>query len=183
MSYLPHFWIRHGAIPTELCDVLLKERKQLIEKDATLGLEGNNQDSSLRKTNIAWLPRNHWLEAVMVNNINYANKESGWNFIADQPEQVQMAKYEQDGFYGWHIDTFFLANTATDRKLSAVIQLNDPSEYEGGQLEIQNSGVDFIPLQKGSIVVFPSYLQHRATTVTKGTRYSAALWLHGPSFR
>jgi PKHD-type hydroxylase len=183
MSYLPHFWIRHNAVPSELCELLLKEREQLVQQEATIGIEGQNQNNNLRKTNIAWLQKNHWLEAVMLNNINYANKEAGWNFIATEPEQVQMAKYEQEGFYDWHIDTFFLSNTPTDRKLTAIILLNDPSEFEGGHLEIQNSGVDFVPLQKGSIVVFPSYLQHRATPITKGTRYSAALWLHGPSFR
>lgn len=183
MTYLPHFWIRHNAISNEMCDFVLAERASMPKKDATVGIDNEGSTEGIRSTIIAWAPRNYWLEGIMLNNIMYANKECGWNFVADTTEQVQLAEYGEGNYYGWHMDTFLLANQANDRKLTAVIQLNDPSEYEGGELQIKNSGVESIPLQKGSIVVFPSYLMHQATKVTKGTRYSGALWVSGPAFR
>jgi PKHD-type hydroxylase len=183
MSYLPYFWIRHRAISKEQCDLVLAERKTMQTKDAGVGINNEVDPSAMRKTNIAWAPANHWLEGVMFNNAMYANRECNWNFEATLTEQVQLAQYSKGNYYGWHIDTFFLSNTPVDRKLSIIILLNDPSEFEGGQLQIENSGVDHVPLEKGSIVVFPSYLPHQATEVTKGTRYSGALWVSGKTFK
>ena len=183
MNYLPFFWIRHNIFPEPMNDFVLLERMGMPVQEAGVGIANEGDASQIRKTEIAWAPRNHWLEAVMLNNIMYANREAGWNFQIDSCEQVQMAKYDEGHYYGWHVDTFFMNSTGQDRKLTAVLQLNDPSEYEGGELQIEGSGVDSIPLKKGSIVVFPSFLRHQATKVTKGTRYSAALWSTGKVFR
>jgi predicted 2-oxoglutarate/Fe(II)-dependent dioxygenase YbiX len=64
-----------------------------------------------------------------------------------------------------------------------IALLNDPSEFTGGDFELQNSDSAGLILKKGSVIAFPSYLSHRATKVTSGTRYSAALWVHGPNFK
>ena len=32
---------------------------------------------------------------------------------------------------------------------------------------------------KGSIIVFPSFLYHQVTPITKGTRYSLVMWVLG----
>jgi PKHD-type hydroxylase len=183
MNYLPYYWIRHNIISSEMCDLVLQERKLMPVVDAGVGVDNEGDTSGVRKTTIAWAPRNHWLEGVMLNNIMYANRETTWNFCVDTPEQVQIAEYAAGNFYDWHVDTFLLANQPFDRKLTAVLQLNDSSEFEGGHLQIKDSGVDSVPLKKGSIAVFPSYLTHRATEVTAGVRYSAALWVSGKSFR
>jgi PKHD-type hydroxylase len=70
------------------------------------------------------------------------------------------------------------------RKLSLVLQLSDPSEYEGGELQTM-SGPNHcaVDRQKGLIAAFPSYMLHRVTPVTKGTRYSLVVWICGPSFK
>lgn len=183
MNYLPYYWIRHKAVPLPMCDMALLERQHMETKDAGVGIANEGDTASIRKTNIAWAQRNHWLEGVMFNNMLYANREANWNFQISGAEQVQLAEYSEGNYYGWHTDTFFLNNTGLDRKLTAVVQLNNPSEYEGGQLQIEGSGVDYIPLEQGSIVVFPSYLRHQATEVTKGVRYSAALWATGDVMR
>jgi len=77
------------------------------------------------------------------------------------------------------------------RKLSLTINLNIPGEYEGGNLKF-----DYGPHAKGkryhecteirpqgSIIVFPSYIYHQVTPVTKGTRYSLVLWTLGKPFQ
>jgi len=76
------------------------------------------------------------------------------------------------------------------RKLSMTINLNSPGEYEGGNLKFDfgphASGKRFHECEEirpqGSIVVFPSYLYHQVTPVTKGTRYSLVLWSLGNPF-
>lgn len=180
MNTLPYYWVRQAAIPHNLCDEIVKEKQLLENHNATLGTEGKLVDDSIRKTNVSWLSRNHWLEGILYNNTLYANKEAGWNFDITHCEQVQIAEYKEKHFYNWHEDTFFLCGE-TDRKLTALALLNDPSEFVGGSFELKQAGI--IPLNKGDIIVFPSFLTHRANQIESGIRYSSALWIHGPRFK
>ena len=69
-------------------------------------------------------------------------------------------------------------------KVSIIVQLSDPSEYKGGILEINTGGgIKAIPQVKGSVVIFPSYLQHRVTPVTSGLRKSLVLWAGGEHYK
>lgn len=77
------------------------------------------------------------------------------------------------------------------RKLSVTINLNKPGEYEGGNLKFDfgphASGQRFHECTEirpqGSIIVFPSFVYHQVTPVTKGTRYSLVLWALGKPFK
>ena len=77
------------------------------------------------------------------------------------------------------------------RKLSLTCNLSDPKDYSGGELQFQfrNSSdptkIDTCSglLPRGSIIVFPSHVWHRVTTVTKGTRYSLVMWSLGYPFK
>ena len=66
-----------------------------------------------------------------------------------------------------------------------VLMLSDPSEFEGGQLEIKTDSDNPITLEqkRGRAWFFPSYVLHRVTPVTKGTRRSLVLWIGGPEFK
>ena len=77
------------------------------------------------------------------------------------------------------------------RKLSLTLNLNKPGEYDGGNLKF-----DFGPhaggkrfhecteiRPQGSLIVFPSYVYHQVTPVTRGTRYSLVLWSLGEPFK
>jgi PKHD-type hydroxylase len=61
--------------------------------------------------------------------------------------------------------------------------LNDPSEFEGGILQLKGMEDQNVLDKQGSIIVFPSFIEHKVTPVTKGVRYSAVTWASGPSFR
>jgi PKHD-type hydroxylase len=71
------------------------------------------------------------------------------------------------------------------RKISIVVQLSDPDEYEGGELQIQTGSESYISIlkKKGAVTLFPSYMRHRVTPVTKGVRKSLVLWVGGSTFR
>jgi PKHD-type hydroxylase len=73
-----------------------------------------------------------------------------------------------------------------DRKLSLIIQLTDPSEYEGGDFQFDSDIPQPDPAeikQRGTVIVFPSFLRHRVTPVTSGVRRSLVSWVEGPKFR
>jgi PKHD-type hydroxylase len=71
------------------------------------------------------------------------------------------------------------------RKLSVTVQLSDPDEYDGGDLQFWTGGQYPIsgPRGKGNVVIFPSFLLHRVTPVTTGTRKSFVLWLGGGHYK
>ena len=73
------------------------------------------------------------------------------------------------------------------RKISMTVNLNDPQDYEGGNLKFDLGphfkGERFKVFDdmrtRGSVIIFPSFMYHCVTPVTSGTRYSLVLWLLG----
>lgn len=95
-------------------------------------------------------------------------------------EPLQVAEYEAGGHYSWHLDIG--ADITSGRKLSVSIQLTDGDTYEGGSLEFLNIRTPELSRSIGSIVIFPSYLPHRISPVTRGIRRSLVAWIHGDPF-
>ena len=146
----------------------------------------SGSEEELRKSRVGWIPMDQnflWLHAKLGEMVNIANKEL-WGFdISGMDEQIQYAEYpENGGHYDWHMDTG--PDKFSRRKISITVQLSDPSEYEGGDLQIKiNAGQNDTPKGLGNVVIFPSYLLHRVTPVTKGLRRSLVLWITGPAFK
>ncbi len=140
-----------------------------------------------RRSNVKWIthtPEWFWVYQKLHDEILKANSNI-WNFdLHSINENIQYTEYDSQelGHFGWHMDIG--SHHASLRKLSLTVQLSDPSEYEGGDLEFMVS--DLIlksPKTKGLCTIFPSYLMHRVTPVTKGTRKSLVLWVGGTPFR
>ena len=69
------------------------------------------------------------------------------------------------------------------RKISMSIILND--NFEGGAFEFASYTKEVctitpIKATAGSVLVFPSGMEHRVAPVTKGVRYSLVNWFLGP---
>jgi PKHD-type hydroxylase len=95
---------------------------------------------------------------------------------------LQFTRYNSEGsHYTWHIDR---GSTVGIRKLSLVLQLSDPGNYEGGDLELMfGAEPTVIEKRRGRIVVFPSWALHRVTPVISGCRESLVAWISGPPFK
>jgi hypothetical protein len=94
--------------------------------------------------------------------------------IKDTDGELKMIEYEKGGHYTWHAD--FNPGMCSLRKLVSIVQLTDPSEYEGGEVQFgftDGETGDWYKMNKlkGSITIFPSFISHRVTPVTKGKRY------------
>jgi PKHD-type hydroxylase len=104
-----------------------------------------------------------------------------FQFEVDMFEAIQLARYEIGMHYDWHVDIG--PGMMGNRKLSITLQLSDPDSYEGGDLIIEDNvggGDDFTaPRDIGSVTVFPSFMKHRVTPVTKGVRHSVVAWASG----
>jgi PKHD-type hydroxylase len=153
-------------------------------------VDAGTDNASVRKSKIAFFNPEEQLGALfqkISNSISFFNSQY-WNFdITSFVEDWQYTIYESDeqGHYDWHIDNIASWNSSP-RKLSAVIQLSDPDEYEGGDLSFNFGTLEANKVaskKKGTLIIFPSYVLHKVSPVTSGTRRSLVLWISGPKFR
>ena len=140
-----------------------------------------------RRSFNSWIyPNEHtsWIYQKLTDVIRQ-NNEKFFNFDLSMIENLQFTYYssKEEGCYKAHVDPNCW-KVPHNRKLSIVVQLSDPNEYEGGELKLHTSH-DPIVINKesGMVVMFPSYTLHEVTPVTKGERYSLVAWVHGPAFK
>jgi PKHD-type hydroxylase len=144
-------------------------------------------DGSIRKSKLKWLPDTKdsaWFYTKMFELANIANNDCYKFRLHYAEDHMQYTLYEgnSNGKYDWHIDIGSGVNAL--RKLSAVLLLTDPSEFTGGELQIFSTNVPVtVPLVKGSIVFFPSFLLHRVTPVTSGERKTLVFWMGGDHYQ
>ena len=118
--------------------------------------------------------------AQLVQRLNQEN----YRFDVRGLENLQYSVYHdaEGGHYTWHVD--YGADNPTPRKISLSLQLTDPSQYEGCDLQFQMSGqISVAPRRRGALIAFPSFLLHRVTPILSGTRKALVAWATGPDFR
>ncbi len=109
--------------------------------------------------------------------LQQANTEL-YHFDIDGPEEMQLVEYVGGQSIGWHIDIDLgTAGEMSMRKLSATVQLSTEEEYDGGELQIWGSPL--VSKQQGSITIFPAFVPHRVTSVTKGVRRALLVYARG----
>ena len=99
--------------------------------------------------------------------------------------EFQILRYREGGNYNWHCDYGISPHSQLTRKLSMSIQLSEPSEYTGGDLDMIDYGNRTIKLQNiwGCGVVFDARTPHKANPVTSGVRDVLVGWASGPRLR
>jgi predicted 2-oxoglutarate/Fe(II)-dependent dioxygenase YbiX len=178
-QFQPHYL---PALTDARVDDIRKRLEGVALQDASVGTD-NQVNHSTRRTKIFWIPKTDEfadLYTYILDSIGKAN-ETHYKFqVTGINDSIQYSVYtgEDQGYYDWHID----AMRNHKRKISAVIQLSDPSEYEGGELHLQNGGVSVVEKTKGTFIIFPSWMTHKVTPVTKGIRKTLVLWVDGPAF-
>ena len=137
----------------------------------------------IRKSDIAWTSEK-WVYELISPYIFSANEQAKWKYNICSVGDCQITRYTKDSFYNWHIDGMGshgeIRQDGTTRKLSMSVILN--SDYEGGNFEMRGLKEKIPKLEEGSIICFPSFLEHRVAPVTKGTRYSLVAWFLGPPY-
>lgn len=182
-----YYWFEKGFSDEEL-KLIEKNVEKIPDIRATTVTESGEEENSVRKSKIKWVPQNEewdWLYEKLMNMANEAN-EALWRFeIYTAPESIQYTQYfaSEGGHYDWHQDIG--PGALSTRKISITVQLSESEEYEGGDLQISQGANHSIttPRGKGNVILFPSYMPHRVTKVTKGTRKSFVLWLGGGHYK
>jgi PKHD-type hydroxylase len=213
MNLESYYYYFTSALPSRLCDDIVRLGLESKSEMAVIGDIQKDSDEiekkdleilkRKRKSDIVWLS-DRWIYKEIQPYVNQANAAAGWNFDWDFSEAGQFTKYGVGQYYGWHCDSWNkpydnpnnLNEHGKIRKLSVVVSLSNPEEYDGGNLEFdmrnhkdwerdkEKSIYECHEIRpKGSIVVFPSFVWHRVKPVTKGTRYSLVIWNLGLPWR
>lgn len=195
-------------LPEDIVDIIERDLSETFDEQmADSRLDGDALNKEKRDSHNAWIPTTHWLGGFIWHYVERANRE---NFLYDlrcvDGENMQYTRYSEGQFYSWHNDAglsgqykpvnvvnsteglgqdFVNENVEMVRKLSFVMQLSDPDDYEGGNLQLlDEAGQSYIaPRQRGTVILFDSRTQHRVLKVTKGVRKSIVGWTVGPRWK
>jgi len=179
------YWYQNGFSKEEL-EKIYNDVAELPFQEATTF--SNDGDKSVRSSSVKWIPQDEkweWLYNRLMELAVEANNKL-WKFdLISAPELIQYTEYyaSEEGHYDWHQDIG--PNEGSLRKVSITVQLSEADEYEGGDLQLWMGGNSVINSARGAgvVVVFPSYLMHRVSKVTKGTRRSFVLWIGGQHYK
>jgi PKHD-type hydroxylase len=183
-----YYYYYPGSLGNRFCDMVIDYALSKKEEEAITSDENKSISNYTRQSNLVWL-EDKWIYRQIHSYLHDANAGANWNYQWDQTEAVQFTIYKPGQYYDWHCD---MAKKANDkgkiRKISAVINISDPKDYTGGELEFdfRDGSPPLICEEikpRGSIVVFPGFLYHRVKPVIDGTRYSLVCWAQGNSWR
>ena len=150
-----------------------------------MGKPGGGTDTKKRVTTISWIPfkeMGHMYYDLYKFIVKANENHFGFGDVRIT-EQAQFTEYPEGGFYDWHMDCDVnMSHDPPVRKISMTLLLNDPSEFEGGDLELMAPG-KFAELKQGHAIIFASFLNHRVNKVRRGVRQSLVVWFGGKPFR
>ena len=209
MSALTNEWyIFEGALDKKTCNKIKRlannnwqessvdTSKGTTDEERKTGRKGDYKpDPTYRISDVSWIS-DQWVYDTIWPFMLEANQKAGWSYHIKAAESMQITRYRKGGFYNFHQDGYGDHLSAYNnpqnafmhghvRKLSMSVMLND--NFEGGAFEFasyskEKCNITPIEASAGSIIVFPSSMEHRVALVTEGIRYSVVCWFVGPSF-
>jgi len=186
------FWGWPSEISHENCQRLINLGKDSWNEAFTYGSEHSIiKKDDFRKSDVVWV-KDQWVYDLIWDYMASANEQAGWKYNIVAAEDCQLTRYTKGEYYSWHRDGLGSHIEVIDtpdnkslygnvRKLSMSILLND--DYGGGNFQMHGLEKDDTLIRgRGSVIVFPSFIDHQVTPVTKGTKYSLVTWFVGPPF-
>ena len=183
-------WIIETTTPLftpEQCKQIIDCGRRQPPQKAQVGMNkpGGGTDTKKRVTTISWIPFKE-MEPMYRDLYKFIQQSNRNHFGFDDiqiTESAQFTEYPEGGFYDWHMDCDInMQHEPPVRKISMTLLLNDPSEFEGGHLELMSPGT-FGELKQGHAICFASFINHRVQPVTRGIRQSLVVWFGGKPFR
>lgn len=182
-----------GAIPNSVCDAVVDEfSDEGLYPSHVQRVTGEGAvDPAVRRADHTFVDPSHWVGAFVSHYATEANLV--WNLDLTGLGTLSFIRYDEGGHFQWHVDALTYDQSQyrfpgeLERKLSVTVNLSDPAEYDGGDLEFMNSVGQLVSQgetrTQGSVIVFPSTVCHRVTPITRGTRFVVVGWMVGPPLR
>lgn len=176
---LDYYWF-DSRFTSENCAKIISLCKEFPREEAsTFGSDKSHRDSFVRWVEIRESTK--WIFEELKDCCSEANGNFGLDLCGFW-ESIQFTEYIGKGsHYGYHMD---IGPGHYFRKISIVVQLSNPKDYEGGELILDTGGREITcPKEQGSVILFPSILQHKVNPLLSGDRYSLVVWISGPAWK
>ena len=203
------FIFEAGAVDKKTCNKIKRLAKDNWEESSVDTQKGTSDEErktgkrgdykpnpKQRISDVSWVT-DQWVYDIIWPFMQEANQKAGWSYYIKAAESMQITRYRKGGFYNFHRDgngdQLSAYHNPTNafmhghvRKLSMTTLLSD--SYEGGEFQFASYNKEECVISTpefskvGSIVVFPSSMEHRVAPVTKGIRHSLVTWFLGPPF-
>lgn len=168
----------------EECDRLVAMGRDMEAAGALApGAVDSGRGDQIRDVDVAFVmpdESSRWVFERLAEVLAQANQDAFRFDLEGFRQGFQVSRYAAGQHYGWHLDLG--PGPGARRKLSITLQLSDPSDYDGGDLEFRVPDIA-ASRARGSMTVFPSWTVHRVSPVTRGERWSLVSWISGPRFR
>ena len=180
--------IAPGALTRDECEYIIAALKPKLVR-AGDGSSAFNEE--VRRARSCHITRDHGENPEIFGLLDKWVKEASRSLgiVYDHKEtQATLNEYVAPaGHYVGHTDAH-LSHYRTphrDRKMTCVLQLSNPRDYVGGDLQIRSYRRPNPEMMRpqGTVIVFPAFLTHAVTPVTVGKRYSMAAWYVGPHWK
>lgn len=192
---------------TKLPSSVVKEVQKIAKASFIKGTIGSGQQNEdIRDSEVQFFDCENWVAGWLWYYLQKTNRLAFNYDITDfDGNRLQYTKYSKGQHYTWHkdqdIESFYQCkdyptsdkrsndnlelSSEYVRKLSCTLQVSDPKDYEGGELEFEdgNGKIHKMDREQGQLCVFDSRLRHRIAPITKGTRESVVGWAVGPRWR
>ena len=169
------------------CEKIIKlaTKGKLIESQVGFGQPEVKTNKDVRISKIRWVAPTkefEWVFRKLTDATTNLNNKFFKFDIFGCIEGIQFTSYKAPGGkYDKHVDRSL---GGVVRKLSITVQLSDPTTYKGGNLCFYTGEEPHQASKKqGTVVAFPSFVQHQIQPVTKGQRYSLVSWITGKPFK
>jgi PKHD-type hydroxylase len=183
---LSYYFFKKAFSPEQCAKIIEQGRQFPRVSGATFSDKSNDPEKDeIRNSTIRWMDvyssKLEWMLKELSRMALEANETVFKSDLFGFTENLQFTEYEEKGtHYDWHPD---IGPGQNKRKVSIIVQLSDPRDYEGGELELNNGKIETLDKSQGTVILFPSFLLHRVTALTKGSRYSLVCWVSGNAWR
>lgn len=196
-NFLTHNSIKvESAFSEEEVSLIVASMNQSEREQAQIGTEEADIDTLMKYRSskvrfIDYSKEYSWLFEKFNKIVEKVNEEY-YNFDLNGYDFVQYSEYyaNENGHYDYHIDLMMDMIPQKDydflyRKLSFSLCLNQQGvDYSGGDFKIKTGAEDAsVKLNRGDMLVFPSFILHKVEPVTEGVRKSLVGWVVGPKFK
>lgn len=178
------YWFVPEAISDSSCDAMIEKFESLNFEKAKVGGDGKDDgilNTQVRDVDKIVISHDVGIGATLTGIATNINNKA-WQFNLTHSNQTEYLRYDDQGHYLSHVDTFMIPNVDECRKLTVLAFLND--DFEGGKFYLQTDNDRTYPEQKkGTVIAFPSFILHGVEPVKNGIRRSIVTWMCGPWFK
>lgn len=173
------------TIPELLTSEQIAEARQALEQAEWVdGRVTAGHQSAWTKDNLQ-VPENHPAARQIGETILNALGQNALFISAALPARVfppLFNRYQGGQSFGTHVDNAIRQVTGTGHRirtdLSATLFFSQPSEYDGGELTVEDTyGAHSVKLPAGHMVLYPATSLHYVRPVMRGARIASFFWI------